>query len=215
MNLFIIILSFVICFFVSYFIGCFNLAYVLGKRRHIDIRRSGSGNPGASNAMTTMGWRAGIAVGATDIFKAALPIVVLRIFRLGHPLLWIVTAVACILGHMYPVTMGFKGGKGLACLIGVFLAFDWRVFLGAVAVVVIITLVTDYIAIASVLLALAFPVLAYFVVRDHAWQSACVSSAASVCMVVKHVPNIKRIINGTEIGLRNASSGKYRKNDEQ
>jgi hypothetical protein len=85
-------------FAIAYFIGCFNLAYVLGKRRGMDIRKKGSGNPGASNAMTTMGWGAGVAVGAADIFKAAIPILLTRIVFSEDQIVWIAVAVGCIMG---------------------------------------------------------------------------------------------------------------------
>lgn len=204
-----------IFFAVAYLIGCFNLAYILGKRRNMDIRKKGSGNPGASNAMTTMGWGAGVAVGAADIFKAAIPIFAVRMIFADAQIIWIAVAVGCIIGHMYPVTLGFRGGKGLACLVGVYFALNPLACLIAALLIVIITLVTDYIALATILLAIAFPVFTYFTSGEYAIVAACLASVVAACMVIKHIGNIKRMLNGTEIGLRKASSGKYRSNGEK
>jgi len=197
-------------FVIAYLIGCFNLAYLLGKKKNVDIRKSGSGNPGASNAMVTMGWGAGVAVGAADIFKAAIPIVAVRLIFDDVRIIWFAVAVGCIIGHMYPVTLGFKGGKGLACLVGAYFALSPLVGLCAAVIIIVITLVTDYIALATLILAVAFPVFAFFYGGEFAIAALCISSVAAICMVIKHVENIKRMLSGTEIGIRKASAGKYR-----
>jgi glycerol-3-phosphate acyltransferase PlsY len=116
---------------------------------------------------------------------------------------------------MYPVTLGFRGGKGLACLVGVYFALDPLAGLLAAVIIVVITLVTDYIALATILLAIVFPVFTYFRAGEYAIVAACLSFVPAICMLIKHRKNIKRMLNGTEIGLRKASSGKYRSNDKK
>lgn len=202
-------------FFVSYFIGCFNTAYLLGKRKNMDIRESGSKNPGASNAMVTMGWKAGVLVGAADIFKCAISVVAARLIFPHQPALWFFAAFSCIIGHMFPFYLKFKGGKGLACLVGTLIALDWRAFVVGGLLIIILTLVTDYIVISTYTLSLGFPFFAYFYAGWHnsqyPWLCVAIAALISSFIIGKHFVNFKRLLNGTEIGIRSANSGKYRK----
>ena len=210
------ILSEILKFFgtaaVAYLIGCFNTAYFLGKRKKVNIFESGSGNPGASNAMTTMGWGAGVLVGAADIFKCALSVLLARLIFNEAPAVWIFAALFCIVGHMFPFYLKFKGGKGLACLVGALIALDWRAFVIGGILIIAVTLITDYIFISTCLVALLYPLLAYFLGRGDGFPFLEVGFAAatSVLIISKHAVNFKRLAAGTEIGLRGAHSGKYR-----
>ena len=197
----------------SYLIGCFNTAYFLGKKKKVNVLESGSGNPGASNAMTTMGWGAGVLVGAVDIFKCALSVLLARLIFPYDAFLWLLAALGCIIGHMYPFYLKFKGGKGLACLVGALIALDWRAFIVGGVLIIVITLITDYIFIATCAVALLFPVFAFFFGRAlgaHPLLCLAPSIVTAALIIAKHIINIKRLIAGTEIGLRNANSGKYR-----
>jgi glycerol-3-phosphate acyltransferase PlsY len=203
-----------ITLFLSYLAGCFNTAYFLGKKKKINVLESGSKNPGASNAMVTMGWKAGVLVGAADIFKCALSVFVARLVFPTIPEMWFVAVLGCILGHMFPFYMKFKGGKGLACLVGALLALHPLAFAAGGLLIIIITLATDYIVISTYTLSLLFPVFAFFYGE---WQGAsglvcCIIAAViSLLIIAKHFINFKRLLAGTEIGLRGANSGKYRK----
>ena len=202
-------------FIASYLIGCFNTAYILGKRKNMDIRDSGSKNPGASNAMATFGWKAGVLVGAVDIFKCALAVVVTRLIFPLYPELWYFAAFSCVIGHMFPFHLKFRGGKGLACLVGTFIALDWRAFVVGGLLIIILTLVTDYIVISTYTLSLGFPVFTYFFAGWHnsktPWLCVVLAALTSAFIIGKHFINFKRLLNGTEIGLRSANSGKHRK----
>ena len=99
-----------ISLFGGYLCGCFNTAFLLAKIKKVNIMESGSKNPGASNAMVTMGWKAGVLVGLVDILKCAIPV-----FLAGHllpimPELRFFAALGAILGHMFPFYLKFKGG---------------------------------------------------------------------------------------------------------
>lgn len=212
------ILIWLAVFAVSYLLGCFNTAYLLGKRKNMDIRESGSKNPGASNAMVTMGWKAGVLVGAADIFKCAVSVVATRLIFPHQPELWFFAAFSCIIGHMFPFYLKFRGGKGLACLVGTLIALDWRAFVVGGLLIIIITLVTDYIVLSTYTLSLAFPVFAYFFAGWHKsqypWLCVILAALTSAFIIGKHFVNFKRLLNGTEIGIRSANSGKYRKDKE-
>ena len=213
------ILKYAGCFLAAYLIGCFNTAYLLGRLKNMDIRESGSKNPGASNAMVTMGWKAGVLVGAVDIFKCVLAVVIASLVFPADPSFRFMAATGCIVGHMFPFYLKFKGGKGFACLVGAILALDWRGFIVGGILIIAITLLTDYIALATLTVSVAYPVFAYFYDMSRLpedavhrpWLFALIAGAASLIIIIKHIPNIKKIANGTEIGLRGASAGKYRK----
>ena len=197
----------------SYLAGCFNTAYFLGKRKKVNVLESGSKNPGASNAMVTMGWKAGVLVGLVDILKCALSVLVAKLVFPFMPEVWFVAALGCVLGHMFPFYLKFRGGKGLACLVGALVALHPLAFVAGGLIIIILTLITDYIVISTYTLSLLFPVFAFFYGK---WQGGnsyiCCGIAAVVAVLIisKHFVNFKRLLAGTEIGLRGANSGKYR-----
>ena len=198
----------------AYLLGCFNTAYFLGKKKNVDVLHSGSGNPGASNAMATMGWGAAVVVGLVDILKCAAAVVIARIIFQNNVELWFLAALGAIMGHMFPFYLKFKGGKGLACLVGALIALDWRAFIVGGILIIVITLVTDYIFIATCLLAVLYPVFSYFYSDARMGSilaSILVAAFTGVLIFSKHIINIKRLIKGEEIGLRSANSGKHRK----
>ena len=199
----------------GYLLGCSNMAFYLSKIKKVDLRKGGSGNLGASNAMVLMGWKAGIAVGFHDVLKATLAVVLARLLLFpALPHVGAVAGVAAVLGHMFPFYLKFKGGKGLACLVGALIALDWRAFIVGGILIIAITLITDYIFIATCTLAVLYPLFAYFY-SDARMGSILISvllaAITGALIFSKHVINIKRLIAGTEIGLRGANSGKYRK----
>ena len=120
---------YIICVILSYFLGCINPAYVLAKRKGKNILAIGSHNPGASNTMLNFGWAAGILVGACDILKACIAVFLCKTFFPALPYIGYIAGISCIMGHMYNVFLHFKGGKGLASLMGMMLILDWRCFL--------------------------------------------------------------------------------------
>lgn len=191
---------YVLCAAVGYLLGCINTAFIIGKLRGFDIRKAGTGNAGASNAAVTMGFKTAVFVAVCDILKAALAYIICKKLFPDTECAGVIGAVGAILGHMYPVWMGFKGGKGLACFMGMILAMSWKMFLVFGAAVVIITLVTDYIAIGTIVASVVYP--AYIYIISSAWIQPAIIGAATVLILIKHRENIKRIISGKEIGLR-------------
>ena len=112
-------LSVILCALLGYLLGCINPAYLIARARGFDIRSRGSGNAGASNAVITMGKAAGVFSAIIDIFKAWLAVcLATRYFTAlsvgGMPVAGEIAGVACILGHMFPFFMAFRGGKGFA-----------------------------------------------------------------------------------------------------
>jgi glycerol-3-phosphate acyltransferase PlsY len=137
----------------AYLLGAVSPAALLARRRGIDLRHSGSGNPGATNVARAMGRRWGVTVGVLDVLKGTLP-TLLALVLFGRPWVYLV-AVACVLGHVTSPFLKGRGGKGVATSLGVLIAAAW-LWVAAVAVVfVVVAVVARWIAGASVAAALA------------------------------------------------------------
>ena len=194
---------------VSYLIGSISMSHFLARRKGFDIRREGSGNAGASNAMITMGWKEGVITALFDIGKAALCVFAAeRLLGDTLPFVGAVAGTCAVIGHIFPFYLQFKGGKGLACFLGMTFALDWRVFLGAMLLIVVLTLITDYIAVATIVAAIAVTVV-LGVIR-HSLLLALIVFIGPVIMFFKHRDNFRRIREGTEIGFLRAHSGEGR-----
>ncbi len=166
----------------------------------MDIRTKGSGNAGASNVTITLGWRWGILVAAMDIAKAWIAVVLCRTLFPGVLSAGAAAGIFCILGHIFPFYLGFRGGKGFASYIGMMLALNWRITLVLVAATVVITVVTDYIALATLATSWAFPVWQWYA-GSPALELVLLGLLA-VIIFWKHRENLRRIRRGEETGLR-------------
>ena len=179
----------------SYFFGCFNGSFMVS---HFvirdDVRKHGSGNAGLTNAYRTMGAKKTLFVLLGDIAKGAAAVSVG--WALGGPVGKLTAGIFVILGHMFPLYFGFKGGKGV--LVGaVMLAFfDWRVFGIAFALFLLSVIVTKWISLGSILGAVSFPVTTWVFYRDPVLTAMALGMAAVV--VFMHRSNIGRIIRGKE-----------------
>ncbi|MBR3894604.1 MAG: glycerol-3-phosphate acyltransferase [Clostridia bacterium] len=188
-----------LCALIGYLIGGINPAYVLAKIKGFDIRKHGSGNAGASNAVITMGKKFGLISALFDIFKAYASFKLAVYLFAETTFAGIVAGVSCIFGHIFPPLMRFRGGKGLACLGGVVLAFNPLVFLLLLAAELILVLIIDYICVVPITASIAFPIIYNVMEKDRI--GALILGLATVVILFKHVENLKRIRNGTEIHL--------------
>ena len=201
-------MEYIISVLLGYLLGSSSMAFYLGRMKNIDVREHGSGNLGASNTAVTLGWGAAVLVAVHDIGKAILAVCLVRWIFPGVAYLGELAGVASVIGHMYPFYLGFRGGKGLASFIGMTVAVHFPVALGATLLLVLVTVIFDYIALGSLALAIAVPV-ALWVVTGDAMMFVVLLPATAV-MVIKHIENIQRIMAGTEIGLRRTAKGKDR-----
>lgn len=193
-------ISYMICVVLSYFFGCINPAYLLAKKKGKNILTMGSRNPGASNTMLNFGWAAGILVGFCDILKACLAVLICKTLFPALPYVGYVAGICCIIGHMYNVFLRFRGGKGLASLMGMMLILDWRCFLLLGALIIVITVLTRYIAIATCSVAILYPVYLVWVHSDIWLLLMMMAIAIPICY--KHIENFKRIASGEEAALK-------------
>ncbi|MBW7957296.1 MAG: glycerol-3-phosphate 1-O-acyltransferase PlsY [Deltaproteobacteria bacterium] len=181
------------------------LAYVLGSIPTgvlvtrafggVDPRKAGSGNIGATNVSRTSGKLAGALTLLGDILKGALP--VLAAFWLnGGTLLISLVGLAAFIGHLLPIFLGFRGGKGVATACGVLVVISPAATLLAAAVFVVAAALKKYVSLASMLSAAAMPVFLYLI-KD-AREYAPLGLAIAVLIIIKHKDNIKRLASGTE-----------------
>ena len=193
---------------VSYLVGTSSMSYYMGKLNGVNVSKNGSGNLGASNTVVLFGWKAGIIVALHDILKAFIVVMLAR--YLFPELLYAgeVAGVSCIIGHIFPFYLKFKGGKGFASYVGMTLALDWKLAVGVIVLAALLTLITDYIVTATLSTIVIVPV--YMGVFNHHLIATFIIMIASCVMIFKHLDNIKRILNGTEIGLRSAHKGEHR-----
>lgn len=192
----------------AYLLGSSNLALYLFKWKKVDARNNGSGNLGASNATVLLGWPAGIAVAIHDIGKAAVSVILARILFPNLEYAGAAAGVACVLGHIFPFYLKFRGGKGFASYLGMTLALNWKFALVILVLVGIAMVVTDYIVAGTTLTILSTPV--YMGIITHNLILALILCIATAVIIYKHRDNYVRIWNGTEIGLRSAAKGEHR-----
>ena len=181
----------------GYIVGCLNPAYVISKLKKDDIRRHGTNNAGACNTFITYGKWLGIFVGLFDIFKCfAVTKLCVYLFP-RFEFAYVLSGTFCIIGHIFPAFLKFRGGKGFASLIGMILSYDWRVFLVLAAIEIILILSLDYICVASI----SAPIIFWVILLFHSIPCAAVFLVPMIVIVAKHAVNIRRIQQGTEIPI--------------
>lgn len=184
---------------IGFALGTVNPAYVIGLRKGYDIRKRGSGNAGASNLLMLEGKKAGVLVMAFDISKAAVSV---ELCRKLFPKLEVAGELAgagCIFGHMYPPLMGFKGGKGLACLGGTILAFSTHDFAAALFAETVLLMATRYLCLVPITASVLYPI--YHGITTGNWKGAGILGSVALPMFSKHIENLKRIADGTELKI--------------
>ncbi|MBQ4252037.1 MAG: glycerol-3-phosphate 1-O-acyltransferase PlsY [Erysipelotrichaceae bacterium] len=193
-------MNYVISAVLGYLIGSVSFSYIISKYHGFDIRSKGSGNAGASNITVTLGWKFGVLTALLDIFKGFAAFKLAQMLFPALPLAPYVAGCCAVLGHIFPFYMNFKGGKGFATYTGMILAIDWRIVVVIVIASVIITLVTNYIALATLTTAIGCPI--YFWIAHYDPLIIAMFVVLMIVMICKHWINIQRIIKGEEIGLR-------------
>lgn len=194
--------KYMIIAFIGYLFGCLQWSYILGMAwKKQDIRKLGMGNPGASNTVTVFGWKMGLAVGLLDILKAVFSVLLIRfIFKNTDIFSLYLNGTAVILGHNYPFFMGFKGGKGTASTVGMMFAIDYRLGLLGMLVILLVALSTNYIILGTMALVSFFIIATAYL--GYGKLSLFLTIFIALQSLYKHIPNIKRILKGEEIGIR-------------
>jgi glycerol-3-phosphate acyltransferase PlsY len=194
---------------VAYLLGSIPFGLILVRVvRGEDVRLSGSGNIGATNVARTGGAKLGVATLVLDALKGyagvAFAIAIShREASIDAGLAAALAALCAILGHVFPVWLKFRGGKGVATAVGAFLGLAPRAVLVVLAIFLIIVAISRYVSLGSIIASAAFPVLAYFLYRGTSTiADLLVMFAASLLIILKHKANIRRLLNGTENRLQ-------------
>jgi acyl phosphate:glycerol-3-phosphate acyltransferase len=183
----------------AYLLGSIPFGYILVKIfRNEDIRASGSGNIGATNVARSGAKGLGIATLLLDCGKAFVAVKIAQHIAPGNYDLAVVAAVAAILGHVFPVWLGFRGGKGVASALGVFLALTPISAACTFAVFLVIVLITRYVSLASVVGSATFPLFAFHFVPFRSPIVILGFLFIPLLIIVKHHQNIRRLLAGTE-----------------
>jgi glycerol-3-phosphate acyltransferase PlsY len=196
----------------AYLLGSIPTGYLLVRLfRHQDIRQAGSGNIGATNVLRSGGKSLGAATFLLDVLKGSASVALGGL--LGSLLapgavplnMRALAALFAVFGHIFPVWLGFRGGKGVATGFGVFLVTAPLAALAAISVFALILLISRYVSLASILGAASFPCFAWFFSRMHGGDRPhffiAVEAAVALLIIVKHHQNIRRLLDGTESRL--------------
>lgn len=192
----------------GYLLGSIPSAVWIGKLWHnIDIRQHGSGNAGATNVFRVLGKKSGIVVLSMDILKGAaaalFPSLLVRIFdadmnpeQLAY--LGILGGVSAVLGHLYPVFAQFKGGKGVATMLGIMLALQWWPTWVSVLGFVLVWISFSYISLASISGGLLFPLAYFLLTKERSLPMDIVACILPLLLLYTHRANMRKLLAGTE-----------------
>ncbi|SHI29989.1 glycerol-3-phosphate 1-O-acyltransferase PlsY [Parasporobacterium paucivorans] len=201
----------IICLVIGYVFGLFQTGYIYGRIKHVDIRTSGSGNAGTTNALRVLGKKAGIITFIGDVIKAVVAGLLTRLVFHGSDIditvLLLYTGIGVVLGHNFPFYLNFKGGKGIAATGGIVISLlDWRLILIGLVTFIVVIAVTKYVSLGSLSLVTGF-VIEFILFVQMKWYSlgnAFKIEAYLLVLVIaalayfQHRGNIVRLINKSE-----------------
>ncbi len=189
----------------AYLLGSIPTSVWLGKRFFdIDIREHGSRNAGSTNAIRILGWKAGLGVLIFDVFKGWLAVNLIRLTGYYIPEtgdyinFQLLLGIAAIMGHIFPIYVGFRGGKGVATLLGFVLAIDPYTTLICAGVFILVLIVTKYVSLSSMIAGFSFPILVIFVFKTTTPSLVLFSLIVSVLLLFTHQKNIERLLRNEE-----------------
>jgi|LSQX01.1.fsa_nt_gb glycerol-3-phosphate acyltransferase PlsY len=214
-------MNFFLAVIIGYLLGSINSSILVAKLHSgIDIRKHGSGNAGATNTLRTLGKGAAFKVLLGDFMKGILAVTIgillssdivdiqvgYSVIALSYNIVPMAAGFACVLGHNYPLYFSFKGGKGILTSAAVILMIDWRAFFVVLLLSILVITITKYVSLGSIVGALVFPtyILLFYNRTDYYFLFACL---LSVLAIIRHIPNIKRLIKGTETKISIKSKG--------
>jgi glycerol-3-phosphate acyltransferase PlsY len=189
----------------AYLFGSVPSSVWIGKRFYgVDVRDHGSGNAGFTNTVRVLGWRAGLPVFLADVLKGYVAVSLVRltnVYIIGTAdfvNFQLILGAAAVLGHIFPVYVGFKGGKGVATLLGLLLAIQPQPTLICLGIFVVVFLTTRYVSLSSMIAGISFPILIIFVFKTTISSLVIFSMIVSILLLLTHQKNIERLLNREE-----------------
>lgn len=199
------ILMLIVIMILAYLMGSIPTAVWTGRIFHnIDIREHGSGNAGATNVIRVLGWKTGIPVMIVDVAKgwaaAMLPVFFSISDMLPGELInyQILAGILAIIGHVYPIFAGFRGGKGVGSTFGVLLALNLLLTLSCLGIFLVVLFISGYVSLSSMSAGVAFPVFLFTVFSTPSPVFKAFSIFIAVSLIITHRKNIQRLIKGEE-----------------
>lgn len=193
----------------SYLTGAFPSAVLIGKIFFkTDVREFGSGNAGATNTFRVLGRKAGIPVLILDVFKGWLAVnYIFFISSLSNNLdivfeQQLVFGIAAVIGHLFPIYTGFRGGKGIATLLGLLLGIQPIAALLSSVVFIIVFFISRYVSLSSIFAAIAFPIIIYFLSDSTDVSLIIFSIFVPLIALITHQKNIERLLKGEEVKVK-------------
>ena len=224
----------VVCVLAGYLCGAIPFGLLVGRAKGVDVRAHGSRNIGATNVGRVLGRGYGVLVFVLDLLKGLGPVMLTGLWLsagttnenavlqgASGALCWVAVAAACIIGHMFPVYLKFKGGKGVATSLGVLLGI-YPYFTGpgliAFSLWIVLTGITRYVSVGSMAAAVAFPIIFALAARmqretwgtiQQLWPMYAFAIVLATLVVYRHRGNLQRLLAGTEskIGVSRSSAG--------
>lgn len=202
----------------AYMIGSFPTAYLIGKARHgVDLREEGSKNLGATNTFRVLGWQSGTLVLLVDVLKGwgvVQTSFALEVLSVEGYFIHFSIGLAAVLGHIFPIYMSFKGGKGVATVLGVVIAVHPWAALSCIGIFLLLFLLTRYVSLGSILAACTFPVLVIFVFKSEDPFLIHFSWVLALLIVFTHHKNIDRLLKKKENKLHFSTAREDQEEDE-
>lgn len=182
----------------AYLLGSISFSYLVGKiTRGIDIREHGSGNAGATNTFRILGKKAGSIVGLLDLAKGIVAVLIAGYLSQNDPYVLIISGIAAVSGHNWPIFLGFRGGKGIATTIGVFLTLMFQAAIVAGVAAIIVIVATRYVSVGSLVFASVLPIAIYSFgtyPEVYLWTSLVFTLFA----FWRHRSNVRNLLKGNE-----------------
>ena len=191
------LLKILCCCVIGYFLGNFSPSYLFGRKKGYGVRKDGSGNAGATNTFILLGASAFFLTAVLDILKAFAAYQLCRVLFPDLSFAGPLGGVMCIMGHIFPVLLGFRGGKGMASLGGVVLAWSWKWFLILLCMAILIAFATRYVCVVAPAMSVIFPACHLFTARLPGVSLLLLLPAIPIFF--KHWDNFVRIREGTEM----------------
>lgn len=193
---------------IAYLIGSIPTAVWLSKYIYKkDIRDYGSGNAGATNTFRILGKKAGIFVMICDIMKGfvAVKLAYFSSYAIHSEFfvsLQVFLGIVAVLGHIFPLYAGFRGGKGIATLFGMILAIQYMVAFSLIGVFILMLFLTKYVSLSSIMASIAFPLLILFAYNEPEMSYRVFSISTAILVVLTHHKNIGRLLEGNESKIK-------------
>ena len=203
-------LNYIIIIIIAYLLGNISTSYIVAKQLSgVDIRTQGSGNAGSTNVLRTLGKKAGALTFIGDVLKGLIAVLIAKMIahfvNLDETTCAYLAVVAVVLGHNYPVFLGFKGGRGVATGLGVLIALSPIVAVICFAIWGIIVYFTKLVSLGSIVAAALVPVLMY--VMGESWWFVGFGALAALFVIIRHRENISRLLAGKELKVERVKKG--------